>query len=89
MNSTTHVAAPYVALNGRLIQRCAVCGEKLNDSKNEMAPVRPDGSAQEPLHWPPMRLVRVTHGNPSRWEVLDEPADGKMPDDSCFDLIED
>lgn len=41
---TVHLAGNSVTIDGRVIQRCLVCGEKLCDSRGAMAPVTPDGS---------------------------------------------
>ena len=32
VETVTHVAGPYVQIGDRVIQRCAVCGEKLADT---------------------------------------------------------
>lgn len=86
MDSVTHIAAPFIIANGRTIQRCALCGEKLIDDKNCAMPLKPDGTADSIGTWEAMRLVRVTVGNPQRWELL--PDSDKLPEDSCLVLIE-
>lgn len=88
MGSVTHIAGPRIEACGRIVQRCSLCGFKLCDSKNVMMPVRPDGSAPEFATWEPGRLVRVTEGNPTAWHLLPDD-DGRLPDDTCFDLLED
>lgn len=35
IETATHVAGAQIALNGRMIQRCSVCGEKLADSADK------------------------------------------------------
>lgn len=37
--TVTHIAAGWLTVSGRLIQRCGVCGEKLVDSKGTAAPI--------------------------------------------------
>lgn len=39
VDTVSHIAGPAMAICGRVIQRCAVCGEKLVDSKNVAAPL--------------------------------------------------
>lgn len=86
MDSVTHIAAPHVIANGRTIQRCALCGEKLVDDKGAAMPLRPDGSPDSVGTWEAFRLVRVTAGNPQHWELLDE--SDRLPEDSCLALVE-
>lgn len=40
MQTVTHIAGPVMNIDGRAIQRCAVCGEKLIDSRGMMGPVQ-------------------------------------------------
>ncbi len=92
MNTVTHLAAPAFRLSDgdheRVIQRCMICGEKLCDSLNAAMPLRPDGTADSFPTWPPGRMVQATvGGNPTRWLLLDED-DGRLPKDSCLELVE-
>ena len=84
--STTHIAGPAITACGRVVQRCSLCGEKLCDSKNVMAPTGPNGEPPTFPTWEQGRLVRVTRGNPTAWHLL--PDTDKLPDDSCIDLVE-
>lgn len=87
--TTTHIAGVPVTLSGRdgrVIQRCSLCGEKLVDSKGMAAPLRPDGTAESMGTWEVCRLVQVEHGNPTRWSLL--PESEKLPPDSCLELVE-
>jgi hypothetical protein len=86
MTSTTHIAGPIITAFGRIIQRCSLCGEKLCDSRDHAAPLNPDGTAPEFPTWQSGRLVRVDHGNPAHWIMLDDT--DKLPEDSCFGLME-
>lgn len=83
--SLTHIAGPRITACGRVVQRCSLCGAKLCDSLNVAMPLNPDGSEPEFPTWQTGRLVRVTTGNPTVFELLDDT--DKLPDDSCFDLI--
>lgn len=87
MNSTSHLAGAAITVEGRLIQRCAICGDKLIDSKNCFiaATTRENDTFSS---WKPGMFVRVTTGNPQQWELLEDSGDGKLPDDSCIDLVE-
>lgn len=88
MNDTvTHISGLAITINGRIIQRCAVCGEKLCDSKGSAAPVNEDGSVPSYPIWEENRLIRVSVGcNPTRYGLL--PKDQHLPKDSCIDLVE-
>jgi hypothetical protein len=87
MTTVTHIAGPSLDVCGRVIQRCSMCGEKLVDNKNCAAPLNEDGSVPSTPTWGVGRLVRVTEGNPTWYELLDD-SDGKLPADTCLDLIE-
>jgi hypothetical protein len=84
--TTTHVAAPSITVGGRVIQRCLVCGEKLVDSRGQMAPLGPDGEIPEVPTWEAGRMVRVHRGNPTRFELL--PDSDQLTPDSCAALVE-
>ena len=96
INSVSHLPAGPIDIRGRVIQRCAICGEKLVDSKRTMVPI---GDAGKPYPtWEPGVMVRVIkEGNVSRWESVEcETIEGengerdrqKLPEDSCIDLVE-
>jgi len=87
MGSVTHIAGADITINGRVIQRCSLCGEKLCDSKGAMGEVGPNGEAPKYRTWEVGRLIRVTFGNPTLSELL--PDGHKLPEDSCLSLIED
>lgn len=84
--SVTHIAGPAITVDGRTIQRCSLCGDKLVDSKNAMAPVNPDGSIPTIGTWQVGRLIQVEGFNPKRYLLL--PDTDKLPEDSCIDLVE-
>lgn len=86
MNSTTHIIGPAITACGRIVQRCSLCGEKLCDSLNVAMPFGPNGELPEFPTWPIGRLLRVSGGNPTRWLLLEDT--DKLPDDSCFNLVE-
>ena len=75
----THLAGPVVAIIGRAIQRCAVCGQKLADSKGQMGPVGPNGEQPQFSAWPEKAMVQVESGNPTRYSVI-----GSLDDDNCL-----
>lgn len=89
MPTISHLSGPYITLSGRLIQRCAICGEKLRDSKNEVGPTRPDGSPPIATYWPVLKWVRVTTDENPQRSTLVEIEDGMIPGDACDVLLED
>lgn len=86
--SVCHIAGPAITVCGRIIQRCSLCGEKMVDSKNVAVALNPDGTTPSVGTWEVGRLVRVTSGQPTRWELLSDTT-GKLPKDSCIELVED
>lgn len=76
--SVSHIAGLIVKIDGRVIQRCAVCGEKLIDSLNSASC---DGSPM-PV-WQENRFVQVD-GN--YWSLL--PESNELPVDHCLPLVE-
>lgn len=88
METITHVSGEVFRVEGgRVIQRCGLCGARLVDNLNESAPLNRDGAVPETPTWPPGRLVQETVGaNPKRYSLL--PEVGKLPKDSCIDLVE-
>lgn len=82
--STTHFAGHIVGVNGRLIQRCSVCGLKLADNRNY--PLNADGTVAELPAWEPGHLVRQ-EGDPPVWIDLGRVSDN-VPEDFCIELVE-
>lgn len=83
--TTTHIAGPSVCYNGRMIQRCVVCGLKLVDVKTDM------GGPFGPGCYAAMTLVREKGSKNGATMVLEPappPKDGQMPEDNCFSLVE-
>jgi hypothetical protein len=88
--SVTHVAGPVVHINGRIIQRCPWCGEKLCDSEGVMMPVGPDGKAQEFHTFPEGHLIAVSRDGPTtryltgaHFVIVET-----LPSDFCLSLVE-
>lgn len=86
MESVTHIAGPKITACGRIVQRCSLCGEKLCDSNRTAMASEPGRPAPEFPTWEVGRLVRITSGNPTAYQLLDD--SNKLPEDSCIDLIE-
>lgn len=86
INSVTHIVGSWIEIGGRVIQRCAWCGEKLLDSKNVAMPLGPNGEEPSFPTWPPGRLVRFSGTQPRCEHLLPESA--QLPSDSCVDLVE-
>lgn len=88
METVSHLAGPWVEFDGRLIQRCLVCGEKLADSKNVAMMLNPDGTTPPAPRFATGHFIQFTVGqNPRR--ALDLGDSEKFPEDSCIALVED
>jgi len=84
LDTITHVAGPCVVVAGRAIQRCAVCGQKLADSKGQVAPAGPDGEPPSFATWAEKAMVQVEAGQPTRMSVIGSFDDEHpLPDDFC------
>ena len=83
--AVTHAAGPAVNVGGRVIQRCAVCGLKLLDSKNTAGPVGPNGEPPEFPLWAEAALVEIDGNRQSLTGTFGE---DPTPADFCIDLVE-
>lgn len=80
---TTHIAGFVVSINQRVIQRCAVCGLVLIDTKGQ---VRQEG--QEVAVWAVNSLVReIPHPSGRHWGLLPPTNPPTLPADCCIDLV--
>lgn len=90
MNSVTHLAGAVVRIgkkpHGRVIQRCAVCGDKLCDNVNFAAPLGPDGAPAEFATWPEGHMVKVSGGRSVGQGSFAGAA--RLPKDFCLMLVE-
>ena len=87
MNDTvTHIAGNRIIADGRVVQRCSLCGEKLCDSNRVEMPRNADGTMPEFPTWEVGRLVQVTAGNPTQHLLM--PDTDRLPKDSCLELLE-
>lgn len=84
--SLAHVVGPAITVCGRVIQRCAVCGFKLADSEGTFVVATRKGVPPDFPTWQSGRLVRVTEGTPTHFELL--PDSEVYPDDGCITLVE-
>lgn len=87
--SVTHVAGPCVIFGkaDRLIQRCAVCGYKLED----VHPSRLAFPTTDERGLPKFgegRMIQVNEGNPKRFLDVGDFQTGTLPDDFCLSLVE-
>lgn len=81
----THIAGHVITVNGRVIQRCSLCGAKLFDSKEYVEETTPGEEASKFPVWEMSRLVQVTAGNPTKYLLL--PEAGILPKDNCIEFI--
>jgi hypothetical protein len=84
-DTVTHVAGPVVEIDGRIVQRCACCGEKLADNLNCAMPLNPDGTPPAFPTWTQKALVQI-EGN--RMSVIGEFGTDEIPHDFCLALVE-
>lgn len=78
MSTVTHITGPRVKINGRVIQRCLICGEKLKDSKGLADP-------DTLVTWESGIFVRTKHG---KTRAMSQDIDGPYPKDGCEALVE-
>ena len=83
-DTLTHIAGVRLDIDGRVIQRCSLCGAKLADSFGSCRVANDDGSVDEYPTWETGRLVQVEVGNPTRYSLL--PDSDKLPKDSCLEF---
>lgn len=79
----THIAGPIINMQDRIIQRCAVCGELLVDTKDQITLA----DALEAIKvgiWAPLSMVRIDNGRSVR---VDLPPD-ELPDDACIRTLD-
>ena len=85
-----HLAGNAVCLDGRIIQRCLICGEKLADNLNCAMPVEPDGSDPVFPTWGIGAWVEI-EGNRSIMVGKSERPEmsaSEIPDGCCLELVE-
>lgn len=81
--SVTHIVSKPVTIEGRRIQRCGWCGEKLLDSKGVMVPE--SMSEHSFPTWPENAFVQID-GN--RQSVIETDEPNLLPPDHCMELAE-
>jgi hypothetical protein len=87
----THIAGPMVVYQGRVIQRCMMCGLKLIDSKNMMGPVSDaaDGSLTTVATWEAGDIIRVSaDSNPTSYFLVGHANQQEPFKDCCIALVE-
>lgn len=85
--TTTHLAGPPISIMERVIQRCAICGEKLCDNLNCAMPIEADGSIPLFPVWRQGDFVQM-EGNRSSVIGSIFADSGGIPEDICLDLVE-
>lgn len=79
LQTVSHVVGPFVQIGDRVVQRCALCGEKLADTKE------PDRLGRVVV-WNEGLLVRCQNG--IMFKVGDLLNNDELPDDFCLPLVE-
>lgn len=87
---TVHIAGNAICVEGRVIQRCMLCGHKLRDTLGEMVPADPDGKVPYFVGWEVGALVRI---DPARHceelvEETESPHFDEQWEDCCLSLVE-
>lgn len=78
-----HVAGMEIDVRGRIIQRCAICGEILIDIQTGVISGAFDNNPATYPTWTMGRMVFIdAEGNPSQL-----PETGKLPPNSCAHLL--
>jgi hypothetical protein len=81
--SVTHIAGVHVNVDGRVIQRCALCGEKLIDSAHSLNIGFTDASG-----YPVFQAgTLVRQRDDGIWEYA-KPQAHSLPNDNCLPLVE-
>lgn len=85
-----HLAGNAVCLDGRIIQRCLICGEKLADNLNCAMPVEPDGSDPVFPTWGTGAWVEIDGNRSSKVGESENPEmwGEQIPENSCVSLVE-
>ncbi len=89
--STTHVAGPVVSIGDRIIQRCAICGDKLVDNINKACVARPGDHPIDIGVWREGCLVQVVDLGDGCERAVDTGDFGiteLLPGDFCLALVE-
>jgi hypothetical protein len=88
--SVTHVAGPSIHLVklDRLVQRCALCGAKLEDIRPSCIAIASTNGDRSLPQFVARHMIRVTEGNPRHFEDLGDFIDADLPDDFCLELVE-
>lgn len=88
--ATIHLAGNAVVLDGRVIQRCLICGEKLCDSLNVAMPVMPNGQPGRFCTWGVGAWIEQDGNRTSLVAETDTPrfSAEEIPPGCCIDLVE-
>jgi hypothetical protein len=89
--TTTHLAGPLVVFSklDRAIQRCAVCGEVLEDMQPSCISVVSTRSDDHGLpQFAEAHLIEATEGNPKQFLDLGDFTKVDLPNNFCLALVE-
>lgn len=85
LDTISHIAGPVFSLNGRCLQRCIICGQKIFDSLESGYSNLPEGMI--PPHWSVNSTVRVSFepDTPKAFALADHIV---LLDDSCIQFVD-
>lgn len=87
---TVHLAGNAVVLDGRVIQRCLICGEKLCDSLGCMVAPNVDGTVPEFATWTIGAWIEIEGHRSSEIGKTESPQfeARDIPENCCLELVE-
>lgn len=85
-----HLAGFCIKKDSRIIQRCAICGYKLVDSRNQMIPF---GMDNRPIYFDPGAMIEVEEAGGctrllSKGIAPSDDINFRWPENMCFPLVE-
>lgn len=94
--SIAHLAGPQISFDGVIRQRCVWCGALIEEREPANMAVKVDETASEEVQQEEANSVgragwegwvEITGTNPVMKSSVDEPEDGKAPENSCMRLL--
>lgn len=86
--TVTHFIGPPVAMDGRLIQRCAICGEKLLDIFMPKSGDGANGKVAYVSVWPVGEYLHYSGVDGEDPSLMAKISGHELPADCCISLVE-